>query len=133
MADCMKSFENSDFTPFGYIDCKTWGKAYGMFEPLEKHERFQDTLLLHHMAPDRPDLTLYLGSTPLESESDSGSGSDFDPTIGEDTDRELDFLDHGQRQKLKESTRSETRRRRKERRAKKRRYNMNVRHVSSRL
>lgn len=108
----MKSVEDIDLTPFGYIDCKTWEKAYGMFEPLETYERFRDTLLLHHMAPDRPDLTLHLGSTSLESESESGGDSDSEP----------DF-----------DMRSEMRRRRKERRAKLRRYNMNVRHVSSRL
>ncbi|CAN9145924.1 unnamed protein product [Alternaria alternata] len=60
---CPLSLENLDFTPFGYMDCEPWEKAYGIFETMERHERFQDTLLLHHMAPDRPDLTLCLGST----------------------------------------------------------------------
>jgi hypothetical protein len=44
-----------------------------MFAPLRQFVQYNDTLLLHHMAPDRPDIALIAGAVDVNSDSDTGS------------------------------------------------------------
>jgi hypothetical protein len=59
-------------------DWKQWYEKFGLFEPLRQFIQYNDTLLIHNMAPDRPDIAVIAGATDLNSDSDTGSESDSD-------------------------------------------------------
>ena len=72
-----------------------WLCSYGMFEPLNQYERYENTILLHHMAPTRPDLTLSLGMCPIESDSDDeGSSGDCDELSDSEPSDPLHYNPH---------------------------------------
>jgi len=85
LLNLMQSLADQDIHPFGLIDPQTWRRKYGMFAPLNEYDRFQDTILLHHMAPNHPDLTLSLGMRQFGSDSESDSNSDADTDVADES------------------------------------------------
>jgi hypothetical protein len=72
----------------GWTDWKDWYKKNGMFAPLRQFVQYNDTLLLHYMAPNRPDIALIAGAVDVNSDSDPDA---------EDEDDEDDEDDQGNR------------------------------------
>jgi hypothetical protein len=61
---------------FGWIDWKDWHKQYGMFGRVRQFIRSADILLLHHMAPNQPDVALIASASDLNSDSEFDSEAD---------------------------------------------------------
>jgi hypothetical protein len=51
-----------------------------VFEPLRQHVQFLETLLIHQIAPDRPDISSAVGSCDLAADSEDSEESDDSTT-----------------------------------------------------
>ena len=76
LLNLMQSLADQDDHHIDWIDLQARRSKYGVFEPLNQYDQFQETILLHHMAPNHPDLTLSVGMRPVKSASESDSSSD---------------------------------------------------------
>ena len=76
LLNLMQTLADYDSHHIDWIDLQTRRSKYGVFNPLNQYDQFQETILLHHMAPNHPDLTLSVGMRPVKSDIESDSSSD---------------------------------------------------------